>query len=937
MTVHMRIDGSLTDITEVDTSTYLLREGAITITRGSGDAQDEIPPGQVSFRYRDQAGYLDAENPASPLWRKIGQGTDVLVKIDGDVQIGSACELKSVVPNWDESENAIVAEVTASDVTDRLTANPEPLQSALSRYYSNLLGTDEAPVHWWKFEEGPSATRAEDSAGNVPLVGTATFGNEDAPLGGIRSLQTVYEARPSPIPDASTYLSNAQPLGSTSYIGQDWAVDVSFRVPGDVVEDDVAPVYIVEWRTHSLGGYWQLLVNETTKCLDLYFFNGPFSTFTVTGVDPVRDGEWHHAHVEVVHSGGNFNVLLYVDNVLQENQLVNGAETSIPRLVLIYNFEDVDGSLRPAICHLVLFGPTYPLNALTYEAFNGHAGEGEVFRVSRVAGENGIGVVGDIYDDADILLGPQGANTLIDIVRSAVDTNAGLILAAGTEHDTLLERQRWSLWNQPAAVSLTYGHLARGFRPAADDQRRANKVTASADHTADSSATAGERTYTIPDGDWFHWTTEPPPDGNYTRPTTAQYNPQDPEELIELAAWKAHLSSWREKRYAQIILKLHGPPFTADEIAAVRELDVGDVIEFDMTGSPPWVPYKTLRVMVRGWSRTLTKHTDTYVVSTSPADAWEVEHVDGDTTLIAAIDDNDTSILLANDADSPPWEMDLEPYYAQIDGDPVKVTTMALATPALVAAGTPAHADNTTVAPALPAGITANVGQSIYLLCAIRNTAASVIGTPPSGWTRITPSTLTHVALFHRYYVTGVTAPTVTPTGGAAGDTVSGVTFAYTNSTPVLDSTDGPNGPLGGYALSENSSAANIAWPALPLRTARSRGLRERNCLQLLLLWKQDDYTSIAQPSGWTEIVEASTTTGNDQSLYVAAKIVTDPTAVTAGSAVVTGGASAISKGIALVLRPAQSATVERNVAGIATSHTAGDPIHVWRPGLVGL
>jgi hypothetical protein len=938
-TVHMRldgVDGAFTDITEVDSGTYLLREGSITITRGSGDAQDEIPPGQVSFRFRDQDAYLDAENPASPNWRKIGEGTHVLVKIDGVIQTGSACELKSVVPSWDESENAIVADVTASDVTDRLSANDEPLQSALSRYYSSLTG-DEAPVHWWKFEEGPQATRAEDSAGNVPLVGRATFGNEEAPPGGVRSLQTVYEPRPDPVPDASTYLSNALPLGSTSYIGQDWAVDVSFRVPGDVVDSDLAPIYIVEWRTHSLGGYWQLLVNETTKCLDLYFFNGPFSTFTVTGVDPVRDGEWHHAHVEVVHSGGNFNVLLYVDNVLQENQLVNGAETSIPRLVLIYNFEDVDGALRPALCHLVLFGPGWPANALTYEAFLGHAGEGEVFRVVRICSENGIASLGDVYDDADIALGPQGANTLIDIVQSAVSTNAGLILADGTQHETLRQRQRFALWNQPAAVTLTYSHLAPGFQPAADDQRRVNRVTASADSTADASATAGEHTYTIPDGDWFHWTTEPPPEGNYARAGTARYNPEDPEELIELAAWKAHLSSWRQKRYAAITLELHRPAFTADEIAAVRALDVGDVIEFDMAGAPAWVPYDSLRVMVRGWTRNLTKFTDTYVFSTSPADAWEVEHVDGDTTLIAAVDDNDTAILIANGDDSPPWEMDLEPYYAQIDGDPVKVTTMALTTPALVAAGTPAHADNTTIAPALPAGITVDVGQSVFLWCAIRNTAASVIGTPPSGWTLITPDTVTHVALYHRYYVTGMGAPTVTPTGGAAGDTVSGVTFAYTNTTPVLDSTDGPNGAAGGYALSENSSAQNIAWPSLPLRTARSRGLRESNCLQLLLLWKQDDYTSIAQPSGWTEIVEASTTTGSDQSLYVAAKIVTDATAVTAGSAVVTGGASAVSKGVAVVVRPAQSATVERGVAGIATSHAAGDPIHVWRPGLVGL
>lgn len=933
--VLMRVDGNLVDITHISDDAKVMP--GITITRGAQDAQDEIPPGQVRFRYLDNNAYLDGENPASPLWRKIGEGTDVAVTVDGEVQIGSATELKSVAPTWDETEEHVVADVTCSDVVDRLTANPETLDSALTRWYSSLLGTSEAPLHWWKFEEGPEAIRAEDSAGRSPLVGLATFGNSSAPPGGVRSLQTVYSPRPSPLPDLSTDLSNATPTGSASLIGLDWAVDVSFRVPGDVVEDDTAPITIVEWRTHSLGGFWQLRVNETTKALDIYFFNTIFSTFLLAGVDPVRDGVWHHARVEVEHAGGNFTVRLYVDNALQDTFLAIGATTSVPRLVRIYNFEDVDGQLRPAICHLLLFGVGRPLNSLTYEAFRGHAGEGEVFRVTRVCGENGIASIGEVYDDADITLGPQGANTLIDIVRSATSTNAGLILAAGTQHDTLLQRQRQALWNQPAAVTLTYGHLAPGFRPAADDQRRVNKVTASADRSADRTANAGERTYQIPDDDWFHWTTQPPPLGNYARPTSATYNPEDPEELAELAAWKAHLSAWREKRYAQIRFDLHGPRWTAPQIAAVRSLDVGDVIEFDMTNAPPWVPYSRLRVMVRGWVRQLDKPTDTYVFATSPADAWEVEHVDGDTTLIAAVDDNDTSILLANDADSPPWEMDLEPYYAQIDGDPVKVTTMALATPAFIAAGTPAHADNTTVAPALPAGITVNVGQSVYLFCSIRNTAASIIGTPPAGWTRVTPSTLTHVALFHRYYVTGMGAPTVTPTGGGAGDTVSGVTFAYTGTTPVLDSTDGPNGPLGGYALSENASAANIAWPALPLRTARSRGLRERNCLQLLLLWKQDDYTSIAQPSGWTELVEASTTTGNDQSLYIAAKVVTDPTAVTAGSAVVTGGASAISKGISLVLRPAQQATVERGVAGIATSHTAGDPIHVWRPGLVGL
>jgi hypothetical protein len=926
--VEMRVDGAMTAITNIDDDTRVLK--GITIERGSDDPQDEIPPGQVKFRYRDNNAYLDGENPASPLFRKIGEATDVHVKVGGVVQIGSATELKSVTPSWDQGDENVVAAVVCSDVTDRLSAHDQPIDSALTRWYRSLLGTSEAPVHWWRVEEGVEATRAEDSAGNVPLVGLAKFGSTQAPAGGIRSLQTKYEGRPSPILDVSTNLSNQAPTGSVSYLGQDWAVDISFRVPGDIVTDDTAPINIVEWRTHGLSGYWQLQVNFTTKCLDLYFFNTPLSTFTLTGITTVRDGEWHHARVEVEHAAPDFTARLFVDNVQQDSQVIIGGTTSVPKLVRIYNFEDVPPALWPAVCHLVLWGPGYPPNVLTMEPFQGHAGEDEVARVIRVSGEEGISTTGDAYDENSILLGPQGANTYLDIVRSAVATNQGIILAHPTQHNTLAHRQRFSLYSQPPAVSLTYGHLAPGFRPAADDQRRTNDVTANADRSANRTAEAGSHRYTIADGDWFHRTTEPPPDGMYRRPSTATYNPDDPTELHELAAWKAHLGAWREKRYAQIELRLHSAVFTADEIAAVRALDVGDVVEFDMTGAPAWVPYDSIRVMVRGFTRTLDKHTDTYVLATTPADAWEVEYVDGDSTLVAGISDAATSALLGNAADSPPWNTDLVPYYLQIDGDPVKVTAMAHSTPGFIAAGTPAHADNAAVVPGLPAGITANFGQSLFLFAAHRNTAGTLAVS--AGWSSVDIGQ-THVRLWHRYYVTGDTAPTVTPSGGAAGDTISAVVFAFSNATPVIDSTDG----MGGAYVSTNASAANVAYGPLFLRTARTKGLRERNALQLVMFWKQDDYTSVAPPAGFTELVEASTTTGNDQSLYVSARVVTDPTALAAGSIVVTGGAAAISKGISVALRPTQTATIERNIAGVAVAHAAGDPVHVWRPGLVGL
>jgi hypothetical protein len=930
ITVEMRVDGVFTDITHLDEDTKVLASGNVKITRGSQDTQDEIPPGQVQFRYRDNNAYLDGQNPASPLWRKIGEATDVQVKVAGAVQVGSATELKSVAPSWDESDEHVVADVVCSDVVDRLSAHAQPLDSALTRYYRSLLGTVDAPVHWWPFEEGSEATRAEDSAGTVPLLGIAVFGNTSAPPGGIRSLQTKYEARPAPLADNSTNLSNQSPTGSVAYLGLDWAVDVSCKVPGDVVTGDTNPINIVEWRTHGLSGFWQIQVNPTTKCLDLYFFNTPLSTFTLTGLEPVRDGQWHHVRVEVTHSAPNFTARLLVDNAEQDSQLVTGATTSVPKLVRVYNDAVIGSQLRPAVAHLVLWGPNWPDNELTFEAFLGHAGETEIERVERVSAEEGIDVASDGYTTGSITLGPQGANTYIDIVQAAVATNAGIVLAHPTLHNTLRHRQRLGLYSRPAAVSLTYGHLAPGFRPSSDDQRRTNDVTAKSDRSADRSSEAGTYRYTIPDGDWFHWTTEPPPAGCYPRPSTATFNPADATELHELAAWKAHLGSWREKRFAQIRLNLHSAVFDAADIAAVRALDVGDVIDIDMTGAPPWVPYDSIRVTVRGFTRTLTKHTDTYDIATTPADAWEVEYVDGDATLVAGIGAATTAALIASAADSPPWDTAAEPYYLQLNGDPVKVTAMTIDTPGLIAAGTPAHADNAAVAPSLPAGITANFGHSLYLFAANRNTAATI--SAPAGWTLIDTGQ-THVKLWHRYYVTGDTAPTVTPSGGAAGDTVSAVIVAFANTTPVVDNTDGS----GGIYVSTNTSAQNIAYGSLLLRTARTKGLRERNVLQLILAWKQDDYTSVSAPAGFTELFEASTVTGNDQSLYGAARVVTDPTAVAAGSITVTGGAAAVSKAITIALRPTQTATIVRDVAGVAVAHTAADPVHVWRPGLMGL
>jgi hypothetical protein len=251
---------------------------------------------------------------------------------------------------------------------------------------------------------------------------------------------------------------------------------------------------------------------------------------------------------------------------------------------------------------------------------------------------------------------------------------------------------------------------------------------------------------------------------------------------------------------------------------------------------------------------------------------------------------------------------------------PIVATAIADVAMTYVAAGAASHADNAAVTPALYAGATA--GDLICVLCAIRSSGTGTVDV--SGYTRL--AGWANFALFGKIHSGSESNPTVTPTGGSAGDTVSGFTFGFRNtvgdvSNVVVDWRDWLN-----------PSAQNIAYP--PLTADRLWN----NCAILYLGWKQDDYTSVATISGATEILEASTTTGNDQSMIADYVIQTTATAIAQGSFTVTGGATAISRGMVVAIAPGRSTlTVTRATNGTAIAHSAGDTLQVADTGNLGL
>jgi hypothetical protein len=259
-------------------------------------------------------------------------------------------------------------------------------------------------------------------------------------------------------------------------------------------------------------------------------------------------------------------------------------------------------------------------------------------------------------------------------------------------------------------------------------------------------------------------------------------------------------------------------------------------------------------------------------------------------------------------------------------GEVVEISSISTTAATFVAVGAGSHADNAAVTPAMYAGATTD--DLILVVGRIRGTAGSLAIT--TGYTLL--KQIGNLYLWAKVHDGTESDPTLTPTGGAAGDTVSGFTFGLRGMPVTLDDlTDLIVQPS---VSQSNSSAQNIAYGGVYPH-------RQEGCVVLAIAGKSDDWTSVAVQagSGLIEIAEPDTTTGSDQGLYAAYQIQTTPAAVVEGSFVVTGGASAVSESMVLALVGGyQTLTVSnRALNGLTASHARGTLIEVEDAHALGL
>lgn len=926
-TVEIFVDSAWLDITRLDDHTKVV--GPVQIVRGRSDEEASVTPTQVTFQYQDDNATLDWENPASTYYRKIGVGTPLRVKMDGTVR--ALVEITSVEPQWDELNDLVMVSMTASGPLRRLDDSGRALQSPAFRSIMNP-GYDSVRVAYIPLEEdsdqSANLTGTYFSSVYVPdrdrILSFSIDGAADFDLGATASTAAKSLGQ---FGSFDTFLT--LDIDSTAFTTEHF-VGALVRFPDAGLLNEA-----IIYRFYFTGGNVDFvdLVHTTGYVLSLRAYANTFSGPTL--LDTLATGNFtaylseSEPFLIVTFEQSGADVSVRIRTTTGSGSVVGITDTLAGKTIgTMWRIIVATGSG----CADMGFGQFVVANDInafenftddqdtssSYAVTGALAYDSETAgnRLSRLAEEEDVAFVGTGLDSA-FRMGTQGADKLVDLMQECQDVDLGILFEDRTTF-ALAYQTRAGLHNKLPSATLTYQHLSPGFRPVGDDLRLTNDVT----FTYEEWFTGR---YAIPDDDWFHWSTQDPPDGAGVRPKDFSANVYGVFGPNGHPAWHAHIGSWREKRFPSVAYELARDVFTSDDRTNVKAVDVGSIIYQGTSGSPAWVPSNQVRLLVQGYTETLSKFEHTIVFNTTPADIYEVEVVDATTVLANVIDADDTSVKLAITDNSPPWSTTDEPYYIQIAGDAMTVTTITTDTPAYIATGAASHGDNASLVPALPAGITPDVGQLLVILA---NGRGNNVPTPqlPSGWTSIFSSG--EMQLFGRYYKTGDAAPTVTFVGGNPGDTTSAQMAAFSGLSMNLD-VNVPGNYANGYVVQSNGSTVNIAYPAYLNRRT--------NSAMLILGSRRDDWTSVATIAGTTEVGDTSSTSGGDAGIVWDFYNPGTPTTVAAGSFVVTGGGAADTKGAVVGLRPLQTATVTRNINGVATSHTIGSAVHVWRPGVNGL
>ena len=847
----------------------------IVITRGRQNEGQRCDPGQMTLTLNNRDGRFSPRNPNGPLFGKIGRNTPIRTSVtyNAITYVRFVGEIPSWPSRWDVSGRDVWVPVEAAGIMRRLGQGEKPIKPSL-----DLAILADGPVHYWRVDDPDGSTKATSSLPNGTVdmspIGTIGWAQMASPPGGDGT--------------GSAAVMNAGDLLANVNVSAPWTVEWSiFRPDDDSLSGDV--IFQIFYLVDGVQTYTSSTVLHDTD---------------------VSERDWYHYKVEGVQNGGNYEIS-YWRNGIAKGIAATAAGTLGELQYVVAGGGGAVVASDFAIGYIALYGGSGVIDAQEHsDALQGYEGEQAHQRFERLCTQAGIPFA--TVGSSSARMSAQRPVTLLQSLRDCEDTDQGFQFE---RRDALGLKFRCnsSRYNQiPLALSYTGGHISPPFDPEPDDLSVANdrEVKSRAGATARQELTAGPLS------------TQDPPNGIGRYDDTIEIDPFSADQLPHIAAWRLHIGTWDAERYPRVKVDL-AVPGNSTIVAQIAAADSGDLIT--IANLPAWLPPETAELLVEGYKEAIGFFAWDFVFNTSPAGPYNVVGAWGlmAQELQAAINSSATSADIATTSGpllaTAAAHIGSSGYTAKIGGEEIQVTAVAASTVTFGTTGTAAHANNANVTPGIPASVA--TGDLLLCLAAIRSSGAGVPSTP-AGYTRLPVFNATdNVQLFAKIATSGAeAAPTVSFTGGAAGDDTSAQMIRlagkwHSASFALLAS-----------AARLNAAGQNITYPGLPLPAAD-------NCIVIYIGWKQDDWTSVATIASATEIGEPSTTTGNDQGMVWDYVIQTTAAAIASGVFTVTGGTSQISRGAVLALRcDYQSATITRSVNGVSASHSAADAVTLARP-----
>jgi hypothetical protein len=941
--VELYISGAWVDIT-----TYVRRDDGfgVRITEPQfGFARRRAAPSELSFKINNIDGRFSPRNPASPYAGLIGINTPVRCTIEGEEQFWG--EVSSGFPTtWTTGGHDAWVPILAQGRMRRINTDggsgTDPLAVAVAA---------ASPMFFWPLTDPEGSAVAAAGPGAESTVQLARSGSAPLPFSAVDG-----PAGSSALPDFSSQGALIAELPSIPGLDLDdgYSVLFWFRLEtGDTADWDAMAAVQLDFRDSTFPAA-DVLIYAGVATSGLGYAQITAAPYTITSINQappsaasrssdlvavtnviaIAQGEWHQVRVSFAQSGlGVTEMAVYVDGVVQATDTNSSGTYTLGQISRITinptqnwlgtdSYFDTDGEGLSSLGYVSVHRNADLDDTLTYAAGLGHIGEAAGRRIERLLDEAGIGFASTGDLDDTIAMGPQRAGLpLRDWLEECAQADSGYLRDARTLLG-LHYRTNASLYNQTADVALVYDGDDGLVPPLTPDEGEAdivNDIEASSvlGHMVHVEKTTGDRNVSEPGAAAGGV-------GRY-RDHSLTYNVETLGDLADAAGWALRVGTLDAASFPEItinLLSLAEQGKTALWQAAAAAAP-GDLVE--ITNTPIWIPDDVQQFV--GGRRMLAANLEYEVTyHSTPASSWlnvggpledsTYGRLDSeDSYLHLGITSGATSLRVRNESlEATPtlWTDADAPFPVRIGSEDLSVTNVTDIVGSYRSVGTASHASAGPVTPGLPAGVA--VGDLMVLVAAVSRTVTSpLVG--PAGWTVLVDD-YDHFKVWGRLYQTGDAAPTVTIPGVVVGDSVSGQIAAFPG--VQLRAID--------YEFSVNASAQDIATPNFtPWRD---------NCLVLAIGWKADDWTSVATFTGMTEIAEPTTIIGTDQSLVWDYVVQTRRALVPAASFVVTGGASAVSKGLLLALDTnTQTFDVTRASEGsTAAAHSDGDQVRLTHP-----